>query len=288
MSESETALVLRAQDGDRAAFEELVRRTSRLVFARLYLDTGSAHRAEDLLQETLLLAFRSLRRLADPSGFRPWLLTIAHNVLIDAPAATPAARQARAARRDTPLAAVPSAGPSPDEAAQREEAAAQVLACSGRSGGVPPAADAAVHHRGGLRDDRRTTGPDERLAAGAAAPRAEDAPRPPPARTRPHIAAGNPAAFGQTADKHRGQARRYLADHGRYEDTMSDHAWTLEHAAAFAAGGLDAAETLRSKTTPATAPTSPPPSPTRSSSTAIWGRELFPCPPGSGWKTAPS
>ena len=50
MSETDTALVLRARDGDRPAFEELVRRTSRLVFARLYLDTGRADRANELLQ----------------------------------------------------------------------------------------------------------------------------------------------------------------------------------------------------------------------------------------------
>src|SRR6476620_7111229 len=96
MSESDTALVVRARDGDRAAFEALVRRTSRLVFARLYLDTGDAHRAEDLLQETLLLAYRSLRSLADPAGFRPWLLTIAHNVLIDS------ARRAMRIKRAAP------------------------------------------------------------------------------------------------------------------------------------------------------------------------------------------
>src|SRR5687767_676339 len=82
MSEADAALVMRARDGDRPAFEELVRRTSRLVFARLYLDTGRADRAEDLVQETYLLAFRSMRRLVDPAGFRSWLLTIAHNVLI--------------------------------------------------------------------------------------------------------------------------------------------------------------------------------------------------------------
>ncbi len=86
MSEIDTALVLRARGGDRAAFEELVRRTSRLVFARLYLDSGRADRVEDLLQETFLLAFRALRTLDDPAGFRPWLLAIAHNVLIDTPA----------------------------------------------------------------------------------------------------------------------------------------------------------------------------------------------------------
>src|SRR5262249_59679994 len=67
MRETDTALVLRARDGDRAAFEELVRRTSRLVFARLYLDTGSVHRAEDLLQEALLLAFPSLPKLTAPA-----------------------------------------------------------------------------------------------------------------------------------------------------------------------------------------------------------------------------
>src|SRR5437588_4993225 len=80
----EETLVRSARDGDRAAFEELVRRTSRLVFARLYLETGDTHRAEDLLQETLLTAFRSLGQLADAHGFRTWLLTIAQNLAIDA------------------------------------------------------------------------------------------------------------------------------------------------------------------------------------------------------------
>jgi RNA polymerase sigma-70 factor (ECF subfamily) len=128
MSETDSALVLRAWDGDRAAFEELVRRTSRLVFARLYLDTGSVHRAEDLLQETMLHAYRSLKRLQDPAGFRPWLLTIAHNAAIDA-----ARRDARKKRtappgEEMPLSAVPANGLTPDEFAQREELRQQVLA----------------------------------------------------------------------------------------------------------------------------------------------------------------
>jgi RNA polymerase sigma-70 factor (ECF subfamily) len=126
MSETETALVLRARNGDRAAFEELVRRSSRLVFARLYLDTGSVHGAEDLLQETLLRAFRSMHRLEDPAGFRPWLLSIAHNTLTDA-----ARRDGRHKRLppagQTPLSALPASGPGPDEAAHREEARQRVL-----------------------------------------------------------------------------------------------------------------------------------------------------------------
>src|SRR5438477_5387070 len=81
---SEESLVRCAQRGDRAAFEELVRRTSRLVFARLYLETGDTHQAEDLLQETLLTAFRNLDQLTEPAKFRAWLLRIAQNQAIDA------------------------------------------------------------------------------------------------------------------------------------------------------------------------------------------------------------
>lgn len=127
MGETDSELVRRARDGDRTAFEEMIRRTSRLVYARLYLDTGDAHRSEDLLQETYLLAFRSLRRLTDPAGFRSWLLTIAHNALIDA--ARKDARRNRAAP-SVPvirLAEHRDAGLMPDEAAERDERRERVL-----------------------------------------------------------------------------------------------------------------------------------------------------------------
>jgi len=84
MTDTESALVLQARSGKRAAFDELVRRTSRLVFARLHLDVGDVHRAEDLLQETYLTAYKSLAQLAEPDKFRPWLLRIAANTAINA------------------------------------------------------------------------------------------------------------------------------------------------------------------------------------------------------------
>ena len=129
MTEPDEALVVRAQSGDRPAFEELVRRTSRLVFARLLLDTGDAHLAEDLLQETLLRAFHALRQLSQPAQLRPWLLTIAQNALTDA-----LRRQARLKRSAPPpagpdaLARVPGAELPPEEAAARAEQREQVLA----------------------------------------------------------------------------------------------------------------------------------------------------------------
>jgi RNA polymerase sigma-70 factor (ECF subfamily) len=131
MIESEIALVRKARDGDRPAFEELVRRTSRLVFARLYLETGDRQRSEDLLQETLLTAYCRLRWLEEPKNFRSWLLTIAQNLAVDA--ARHDLRKKRSTGRaggvNPPvLANLPSQTPGPEQEAEREETRAAVLA----------------------------------------------------------------------------------------------------------------------------------------------------------------
>jgi RNA polymerase sigma-70 factor (ECF subfamily) len=129
MSEADEGLVRKAQKGDRAAFEELVRRTSRLVFARLYLGTGDRHRAEDLLQETWLCAYRSLGRLKDPTALRPWLLTIAHNVLAEAgrhQARLKRTPPARAGEQD--LAKIASRRPTPQQDAERADMQRRLLA----------------------------------------------------------------------------------------------------------------------------------------------------------------
>jgi RNA polymerase sigma-70 factor (ECF subfamily) len=119
--DSERNLVVSAQRGDRAAFEELVRRTSRLVLARLYLETGDAHQAEDLLQETMLTAFRSLGQLTEPAKFRAWLLRIAANTAIDA-----ARHNHRLKRSAQPLRAHEAV--APEDQLAREETRQQVLA----------------------------------------------------------------------------------------------------------------------------------------------------------------
>jgi RNA polymerase sigma-70 factor (ECF subfamily) len=122
MLDAEEKLVQSARLGDRAAFEELVRRTSRLVYARLFLETGDAHQAEDLLQDTLLTAFRTLGQLADSSKFRPWLLRIAQNQAIDA-----ARRNMRLKRTPNELRHSAHPEPAPDEQAELVEQREQVL-----------------------------------------------------------------------------------------------------------------------------------------------------------------
>jgi RNA polymerase sigma-70 factor, ECF subfamily len=126
MMESELSLVERAQCGDHAAFEELVRRCSRLVFARLYLETGDTHQAEDLLQETLLIAYRTLGQLTQLDKFRAWLLRIAQNVAIDAGRRLSVhkramEREVNKRRRDG------ESSPSPHEEIEQEELRQKVL-----------------------------------------------------------------------------------------------------------------------------------------------------------------
>ena len=91
-------LVEAARRGERAAFEQLVRNTARLLFAHLYLKTGDTHRAEDLVQETLLIAWKRIHTIDDVSKFRPWLMTIANSVLVDS--ARHESRKKRSATRE--------------------------------------------------------------------------------------------------------------------------------------------------------------------------------------------
>src|SRR4051812_43074624 len=70
-------LVLRAQAGDAAAFEELIRgHQARL---RVFLHKMLPGHADDLAQEVWLDAFRDLPRLSDPAAFTPWLYRVARN-----------------------------------------------------------------------------------------------------------------------------------------------------------------------------------------------------------------
>jgi RNA polymerase sigma-70 factor (ECF subfamily) len=121
---SDAALVLASRRGDAEAFEELVRRTARLVYARAYLETGDRHRAEDLVQETFLTAWRKIGQLSDPGGFRAWLMTILHSAVVDA--ARRAGRRKRRAPRggdagETEMQRIPDAAPTPAESVETAE-----------------------------------------------------------------------------------------------------------------------------------------------------------------------
>jgi RNA polymerase sigma-70 factor (ECF subfamily) len=126
---SDEELVRSAQTGDRSAFEELVRRTTRLVYARVYLEVGDRHRAEDLVQEVFMTAWRSIGQVTEPAGFRSWLLAVAQSVAIDHFRFEGRKRRAAPPREDSHvLDRTAGGGPGPEESMAREEDRARVRA----------------------------------------------------------------------------------------------------------------------------------------------------------------
>jgi RNA polymerase sigma-70 factor (ECF subfamily) len=72
-------LVIAALVGNLEAFGELVRRFRPAVNAIVFGIVDSREAAEDVVQDTFLLAFKALPRLKDVNKFAPWLCAIARN-----------------------------------------------------------------------------------------------------------------------------------------------------------------------------------------------------------------
>lgn len=76
---SDEELVQRAQIGDTAAYDVLVRRHFDRLFGFVYNMIGHRQDAEDLVQTIFVRAFRALRRFRGDSAFSTWLYRIALN-----------------------------------------------------------------------------------------------------------------------------------------------------------------------------------------------------------------
>lgn len=75
-------LLARAQAGDDTAFEALIATWRPELWAYFLRATGSTEAARDLLQETLLLAWRGLGGFRGEAQLRTWLFRIARNRLV--------------------------------------------------------------------------------------------------------------------------------------------------------------------------------------------------------------
>lgn len=80
LRDPDVRLMLRAKDGDSAAFEELViNYQERLVHVFVHL-VGNQETAEDLAQETFLRVYRSRHGYVPTAKFSTWLFKIANNL----------------------------------------------------------------------------------------------------------------------------------------------------------------------------------------------------------------
>jgi RNA polymerase sigma-70 factor, ECF subfamily len=108
------SLVVRAQDGDREAFATLTRAYLRPAYSVALAILGRPSDAEDIAQDSLLIAFERLSTCREPERFAGWLLQIVRN-------------QARNALTSRRLRDVPAED------------------CSGELPGDPPVPEASTH-----------------------------------------------------------------------------------------------------------------------------------------------
>jgi RNA polymerase sigma-70 factor (ECF subfamily) len=97
-------LVEAAQRGDQVAFMDLVRSSGDRLFALAYRILRDVDRAEDALQDALVIAWRDLRSLRDPDRFDGWMNRVVTNVCI--------AHATRERRRTVNLRVLPVEGPA--------------------------------------------------------------------------------------------------------------------------------------------------------------------------------
>jgi len=82
---SDSQLVSQFLNGKEGAFDVLTQRHRSRIYTAIYLIVKDRYVAEDLLQETFIKAFRTLRdgKYNDEGKFLPWVSRIAHNMAID-------------------------------------------------------------------------------------------------------------------------------------------------------------------------------------------------------------
>jgi len=80
--EVDEVLVKRAQQGDTAAFDELVRRYTSIVYRVLYKILRHEEDTQDALQDTFVSAYRALPRFRQDARFSTWIYRIATNAAL--------------------------------------------------------------------------------------------------------------------------------------------------------------------------------------------------------------
>ena len=79
----EKALVKKARRGSPTAFGDLIEGPQEYLYRMAYLYVGQEDAALDVVQESILKAYKSLKTLREPEYFRTWLTKILINTAQD-------------------------------------------------------------------------------------------------------------------------------------------------------------------------------------------------------------
>jgi len=130
MEWSDETAVARAKTGDADAFRVLVERHSRPLFRLAYRMTGNEQDAEDVVQDSLLRAYRQLKNFDQRATFRTWLYRITVNCSIDLVRSRKRRLENLAADADPdlddPIQSLPETAPTPDRLAMSSEARGRI------------------------------------------------------------------------------------------------------------------------------------------------------------------
>jgi RNA polymerase sigma-70 factor, ECF subfamily len=119
-SDEDGPLVSRAREGDRAAFEELVRRHADRVYAVVIGFGAPRGEAEEIVQETFVRAWRAIGAFKGDSQFFTWLYRIAINEA-KRHMSRRSTRLERLASDETPLETIGDPAPTPHLRAEHQD-----------------------------------------------------------------------------------------------------------------------------------------------------------------------
>ena len=124
MEITDLAFVTKARTGDADAYRVLVERHSRALFRMAFRMTGNEQDAEDVVQESLLRAYKQLGKFDERASFGTWLYRIAMNCSLDLVRSRKRRSEQMAPadpEMDDPVLSLPSHDPTPDRLAMSGE-----------------------------------------------------------------------------------------------------------------------------------------------------------------------
>src|SRR5215467_2088554 len=137
MELTDLAFVTKARAGDADAYRVLVERHSRSLFRLAFRMTGNEQDAEDVVQESMLRAYKQLAKFDERASFGTWLYRIAANCSLDLVRARKRRAQNQAtapegdAELENPVMTVPSPDPTPERMALSGEVRERLTAAMG-------------------------------------------------------------------------------------------------------------------------------------------------------------